>query len=126
MGDIRFTIVEHGHLLSTSLLFSILLALVPLAIVLNWRVAGISSPKQKIFSALIMLSFVAIGVLVRRAMVKTYFVRVVAPALSHQGRSDFNYPIDPVNFIYYMFAGVLTGFLIAFFIFRRKRIVPAT
>ena len=126
VGDIHFTIVEHSHLLRTSLLLSIFLALVPMAIVLNWRLAHIASPAKKIFSALIILCFVGLGVIMRRAMVSTYFTRVVAPSLSHRGQSDFNYPIDPVNFIYYMFAGLLTGFLAGFFLFRQTKYMHAT
>jgi hypothetical protein len=116
---ILFQITEHQATLKTSILFSLLLFLIPIFIVFTWRLSHIISLNRKIASALFILIFIVIGIFARHQEVKIYFTTVVRPALLTNGKTNVIYPIDPKNFIYYMFAGLLTGSILAFIFFRQ-------
>ena len=118
---ISFQIAESKAVVKTSVLFSLLLFLIPVFIILSWRLAHITSLNKKIASALFIIIFITIGIFARHQEVKIYFTTVVKPALLTNGRTSVIYPIDPINFVYYMFAGLITGCTLAFIFFRQRK-----
>jgi hypothetical protein len=121
VDGIVFQITERKATVKTSVLFSLLLFLVPIFIIMIWRLAPIISLNRKIASALFILIFITIGIFARHQEVKIYFTTVVRPALLTNGKTGIVYPIDPVNFVYYMFAGLLVGCILAFIFFRQRK-----
>ena len=121
IDGIYFRITEHKAILQTSTFFSLLLFLIPIVIVFTWQLAHVTASNKKIASALLVLLFITIGIFVRHQEVKKYFVTVVKPALLTKGKAGITYPIDPVNFVYYMFAGLITGCLLAFIVFKQRK-----
>ena len=124
VDGILFQITEHRSALITSLLFSMSLFLIPILIVLTWRLAHITSLTEKVISVLMILTFVVIGIFARHQQVKIYFTSVVRPALLTNGRRSINYPIDPVNFVYYIFAGLIIGCMVCYILFKKKEVKP--
>jgi len=120
IDGISFQIIEHDTLLKTSLLFSLLLAGIPVLVVLTWRLTHIVSTNRKIASALLILIFLLLGIFLRHQEVKIYFTTIVRPTIATSGKTSIIYPIDPVNFIYYMLAGLITGSIISFAFFKLK------
>ncbi len=120
IDGIIFQITEHNEGLKTSILFSLSVALMPVLIVLTWRLAHIISINKKVASALIILIFVAISIFVRHQQVKIYFITVVKPALLTNDRPNITYPIDPVVFVYYIFAGLIIGCFVSCILFKKK------
>ncbi len=120
VDGILFQITERNATVKTSVLFSILLFLIPIFIILTWRLAHIISANKKIASALFILLFITLGIFVRHKEVKTYFTIVVKPALLTKDKTTIIYPIDPINFLYYMFAGLIIGCILAFVFFKQK------
>jgi len=92
VDGILFQIIERSSILKTSILFSLSVALIPILIVLTWRLAHIISIIKKIASALMILIFIAIGIFARHQEVKIYFTTVVKPALLTNGRTSITYP----------------------------------
>jgi hypothetical protein len=121
IDGIYFRITENKAIIQTSTFFSLFLFLIPIAIVFTWQLAHITASNKKIASALLILLFIAIGIFVRHQEVKKYFITVVKPALLTKGRAGITYPIDPVNFAYYMFAGLITGCLLVFIVFKQRK-----
>jgi hypothetical protein len=121
VDGILFQIIERSSILKTSILFSLSVALIPILIVLTWRLAHIISINKKIASALMILIFIAIGIFARHQEVKIYFTTVVKPALLTNGRTSITYPIDPVNFVYYIFAGLFIGCIVSYILFKKKK-----
>ena len=117
---ILFQITEHQATLKTSILFSLSLFLIPIFIVLTWRLAHITSLNKKIASALFILTLIVIGIFARHQEVKIYFTTVVRPVLLTNGKTNVIYPIDPRNFVYYMLAGLIIGCILAFIFFKRR------
>ncbi|HWN88419.1 MAG TPA: hypothetical protein VNM35_05135 [Chitinophagaceae bacterium] len=117
---ILFQITEHQATLKTSILFSLSLFLIPIFIVLTWRLAHITSLNKKIASALFILTLIVIGIFARHQEVKIYFTTVVRPVLLTNGKTNVIYPIDPRNFVYYMLAGLIIGCILAFVFFKRR------
>lgn len=120
IDGIFFQITEHNATLKTSIIFSFLLFVIPVFIVLTWRLAHITSFRKKIASALFILIFITIGIFMRHQEVKTYFTTVVRPALLTKDKTSITYPIDPINFVYYMLAGLITGCVLTFVFFRQR------
>ena len=109
---------------STSMLFSCLLALVPVLVVLMWRLAPVVSLAGRVASVLTILIFIIAGILVRHQMVAHYFISVVRPFFLSKGRLNVTYPIDPVNFVYYMFGGLCIGWTVSFLLYRQWKKRP--
>ena len=121
VDGILFQITERNGTLNTSILFSLFLCLIPISITLTWKLAPIISLNKKIASALFILIFIAIGIFLRHQEVKIYFTTVVKPALLINGKTSVIYPINPINFVYYMFAGLIVGCILAFAFFKEKK-----
>ena len=121
INGIFFQIIEHKATLKTSTCFSLLLFLIPIFIALTWRLGHITSLNKKIASALFILIFIIIGIFERHQEVKIYFTNVVKPALLTNGKTTIIYPIDPINFVYYMFAGLIIGSILHFSYLNKER-----
>ncbi|KAA2244445.1 hypothetical protein F0L74_00205 [Chitinophaga agrisoli] len=125
IDGISFQITELGAIVKTSILFSLLLALIPLLLVLTWRSGKIHSTGKRIASVITVLLFISLAIFIRQYFVKMYFTRIVKPALLTSDNTTIGYPIDPVNFVYYMCGGLLLGLILAYFMFRNKAKVTA-
>jgi hypothetical protein len=121
VDGILFQITEHSAAVKTSVLFSSTLALIPVLMVLTWRLAHIIELNKKIASALVILIFIVTGIFARHQEVKIYFTTVVKPAVLTNGRTSMTYPIDPVNFVYYIFSGLCIGCIVSYILFKKKR-----
>jgi len=121
IDGIIFHIRELEGKWKTSTLFSCMLALVPVLLVLMWRFAPVVSSIRRVGSVLIILIFMIAGILIRHQEVKMYFMRVVKPFFLRKGQFNVNYPIDPVNFVYYMFTGFCIGYIISYFLFTQNK-----
>ena len=119
VDGILFQITEGKAILKTSLLFSLSLALIPILIVLTWRFSHLISLNKKFASALIILFFIVLGIFARHQQVKMYFTTVVKPAVLTNGTTNMTYPIDPVNFVYYIFFGLLIGCIVSCILFKK-------
>jgi hypothetical protein len=122
IDGIVFRIRELDAGWKTSTLFSLMLALIPFMIISLWLFAPVVSSIRRIGSILIMLIFMIAGILIRHQEVKMYFIRVVKPFFLRKGQVNVDYPIDPVNFVYYMFAGFCIGYILSYFLFRQKKV----
>jgi hypothetical protein len=120
VDGIIFRIRELDGQWRTSTLFSCLLALIPVMVVFMWLFAPVVSWLRRTGSVLVILLFMTAAILVRHQQVKMYFTRVVKPFFLSKGRFNVDYPIDPVNFVYYMFAGLCIGWIISWLLFRQK------
>jgi hypothetical protein len=121
IDGIFFQITEHTATPKTSTSFSLLLFLIPIFIVFAWRLGHITSLNKKIASALFILIVITIGIFARHQEVKIYFTTVIKPALLTNGKTSIIYPIDPINFVYYMFAGLIIGSILSFILFNQRK-----
>lgn len=114
---IDFVITDMGRYINTSLLFPLILALSPVLVFFTWKQGAIVSPGRKLTALLIILAFIIIAIFLRHLAVKAYFTHIakeIAPIGTH-----ISYPIDPVNFVYYMIAGLCIGCVVACFLLRK-------
>jgi hypothetical protein len=122
VDGILFQVTEMNKKMKTSILFSLTLVFIPLLIILTWRLAPIISITKKIASALSILVFIIAAIFLRHQEVKTFFIKVVKPIVLVNNKTNVIYPIDPVNFVYYMLAGLCVGCLVSYFLFRQNKI----
>lgn len=121
IDGITFHIVESNRTIKTSILFSGLLSLTAIFIFIVWWKGQIDLQFRRIASVFTVLVIICIAVIMRHIEVKAYFTRIVRPALLVNGKTSIQYPIDPVNFVYYMFGGLIIGSIGSYFLFREKR-----
>ena len=120
IDGVSFEVTSGNGVINTSLLFSGTLLLIPILIYILWRLAPIKSSRRRIVSILIVLLFISIGIFIRHQEVKTYFTRVVRPALLTKGKTQIVYPIDPVNFVYYILGGLFLGLIASWLLLKQS------
>ena len=119
VDGITFQITEHNGKIKASLLFSLLLGLIPVLTILTWKLGRIASLNRKIASIFTILIFLVIPILIRHTAVKSYLAGLSKRLIAQ--KTNMTYPIDPINFVYYMFIGLCFGYIISYFLFRTKR-----
>jgi fatty acid desaturase len=117
---ILFEITEQDRIVKTSVLFSLTLALIPILVAFIFRFAPIASVNKKVTTVLIIFIFIIAAIFVRHFEVKIYFTRVVKPSFLMKNIANKTYPIDPVNFVYYMLGGLFIGSIVSYFLFRNR------
>ena len=122
VDGILFQVTEIHRKIKTSILFSLTLVFIPLLTIVTWRLAPIISITKKIASASSILIFIIVAIFLRHQEVKTFFIRVIRPIVLVNNKTNVTYPIDPVNFVYYMLAGLCVGCLVSYFLFRQNKI----
>jgi hypothetical protein len=122
IDGIVFQIVDSDRKIKTSLLFSSFLSLMVILVSILWETGRIISPAKRITSIFTILAIIAIAVFMRHSEVKTYFIRVVRPAMLTKEVTSLPYSINPVIFVYYMFGGLIAGLVLSYFLFRTKNI----
>jgi|GEM_PF-1375245 hypothetical protein len=120
---IVFKVIERQTGIRTSILFSITLFLIPILTVLTWRFAPIVSKNKKIASAFIILCFAMAAIWIRHQEVKSYFTWIIKSNFLYiKDNKPVSYPIDPVNFVYFMAVGIIIGCIVSGLSFREERI----
>ena len=118
---ITFNVIEIQKGIRTSLLFSLTLFLIPIFILLTWRLSQVIASRKKTESVLIILVFIAASLWIRHIEVKSYYTYLLHNNLIYiKDKFPVNAPIDPVNFVYYMFGGLCIGCIFSFFLVRQK------
>jgi hypothetical protein len=121
VDGILFQITEGGGKMKTSILFSLVAALIPILALFTWLLAPVISSAKRFASAAIIIVFTVSAIVVRHEEVKTYFTRIAKNLVASNNNMTFKYPIDPVNFVYYMFAGLCIGCVVSYFLFKERR-----
>jgi hypothetical protein len=121
VNGILFQITEGGGKVKTSILFSLVAALIPILALFTWLVAPVISSAKRFASAAIMMVFIIAAIIVRHEEVKTYFESLAKNLVAANNNITITYRIDPVNFVYYMFAGLCIGCVVSYFLFKERR-----
>lgn len=120
---ITFNVIEIQKGIRTSLLFSSTLFLIPIFILLTWQLAQVTASRKKTEYVLIILVFIAASLWIRHIEVKAYYTYLLHNNLIYiKDILPVNAPIDPVNFVYYMFGGLCIGCIFSFLLLRRRNI----
>lgn len=120
--------VDNGYYSSTNffeqfrivLLSSLTFGLIPFFALLTWRITPIVSKKEKIISILIVLTSMALAILVRQQMIRSYFSSMARGLNSASEKVTINYPLSKINFEYYLFTGLCIGCIISYVVFKQK------
>lgn len=113
---------EFIGLFDTSLVPALVIGLIPLLIWTTWRLANITSNRQKILSISIVIICITLAVLVRREMIKFYFAGLTGKTETINGKIYVSFPLNKVNFEFYMYGGLIIGCLISYLLFRQRKI----
>jgi hypothetical protein len=119
---ITFNVIEIQKGIRTSLLFSSTLFLIPFFILFTWRLSHVNASRKKTESVLIILVFIAASLWIKHIEVKAYYTYLLHNNLIYlKDNLPVDAPIDPVNFVYYMFGGLCIGCVFSFFLIRQKK-----
>ena len=107
---ISFIIIEGNKVIKTSILFSLTLFLIPvLNLTARWQLGSIISITKRTYCLISILAFTIIGIWIRHQEVSVFFHRAAKKLVSSNQGNRVNYPIDPVNIVYYMLGGLCVG-----------------
>ncbi|MFT3705775.1 MAG: hypothetical protein QM802_25625 [Agriterribacter sp.] len=117
----KYQATEIGGTFGRTLLLSLLLGILPIAIFLLWRYAPIPSGKKRMMSIGIIAGCMLLAIIIRRMMLLFYFKEM----LDHQPGTGIqltaNYPLSQVNFEYYLLGGLCVGYILSAIFFRDKK-----
>lgn len=115
-----FRVTEVEQKVDPSLLFAIAIALVPVFILLVWRLTPIVAFNKKLTSILVVLVLMVVAIWIRQNSVESYYKSLRKNPLANFSNSN-QYPTEPVNFVYYMFLGLCIGCMLCYLLFRAKK-----
>src|SRR5271154_1240735 len=70
---LTFKVVENRNGLRTSILFSLMLFLIPILVLATWRLSPIISTRKKFISYLIVIISITVAIWMRHVEVKAYY-----------------------------------------------------
>jgi hypothetical protein len=111
--------IELRNGIPSSFLFSLTLFLIPILTFATWRLAPIISRNKKIASGLIILIFITLGIWMRHQEVKAFYTYLLKNHLILIGNKPVIQSVDPVRFVYHMFAGLCVGCIVSFLLLRQ-------
>ena len=100
---------------TSCLLFGFTLALIPIGSVWLWKAGSIISTRKRMLSILVMVAGMIISVFLRRELIKFVTVPI-------DYNIQLNVPIEQVKFDFYALVGVILGGVVAWLLFREKKI----
>jgi hypothetical protein len=104
-----------------SFLFSFLLALMPIFIVCTWGLCRAYEKADRFSIASIVIVFAFLSVFVRQHVLAAYLKRLSLSTEMAPDDLTISYPLNRLNFEWYMFAGLCAGCIIACILYRRRR-----
>jgi hypothetical protein len=128
VGDVKYFETNLGSGFRNSLLFSLTLALIPIATVLIWKIAPVLVTQKKFLTIGIILLVMTLFVVTRREMIK-YQARHLQPmnvldysdpANPQPKTIESGIPVSTLNFEMFALAGLVTGSIISYFSLRQK------
>ncbi|MCC6289677.1 MAG: hypothetical protein IT249_17505 [Chitinophagaceae bacterium] len=117
-----YQVTELGGQFKTTLLFSFVLGLTPFLILLTWRLAPIISRSKKLASVLTVIVCMTGAIIVRQQILKSCFTGLTKNFTSTVDKMNVSYPVDQINFEYYLFGELIVGCPISYFLLRQKKI----
>jgi hypothetical protein len=110
---VSYQTTDFASQIKTSLVFSLVLGIAPILLLVTWRFSPIVSTSKRWTSILITTSGMALVVVVRQQLIRLGLHN------SFEGTA-ISYPVDQLNFEYYILAGLLIGCVCSGFLLRQK------
>lgn len=116
-----YQVTNFIGLFDTSLIPALVIGLTPVFIWKTGTMAHITSRTQTIYTILIVIICMTTAVLLRREMIKLYFARLINTTDLTNNNSNLGFPLNKVNFEYYMFSGLIVGCLLSYLLLRQRK-----
>lgn len=113
-----YQVIDFNGPFMNSLFFSMLVALIPIASVLTWKAARMTELNKRIWTVVIITICVTLGIIVRYQVIKSYLLGLKK---NDSDIVEIIYPVNQLNYEYYMIGGVCVGCLISYFLFRPEK-----
>ena len=119
-NDLQFAIYAFNSPFIIGLKLSVCIGLIPLLLLTAWNFGNITSPRKMLFSVLIVLVCIVLAI-----MLNVYRINQYQMEVSPLG-TPIPFPIEEVYFEYAILAGVVSGAVITYFIFRKRKLQEET
>jgi hypothetical protein len=118
--NLHYQNTEMGEQFKLSFLISLVIGLLPILLHLTWRLTSIATLKSKTISGLIVIAMMTLAVIFRQQLIKSTFdglTNLKKPS----GETIYNaFPIENLNFEYYLLGGLILGCVMTYFMFKGK------
>ena len=112
--------VKYGDDFIGTLIFSLTIGLTPLIIFQTWRHSPVVPPQKKMTSVLIILLCMILALLLRQQILKSYFRAQTKTFTSAVDQIKVSYPVEQLNFEYYIIGGLIAGCFLSYLLLRKK------
>lgn len=120
--NLQYQTAEMSSQFRLALFFSLVIGLAPILLYLTWRLARIEMTTRRIFSGLIVIVFMVIGILFRQQLIKSTFKKLTN-LKTQTGETIYNsFAIENLHFEYYLLGGLILGCIVSFFTLRDKKL----
>jgi hypothetical protein len=113
-----YQVIDFDGPFLNSLFFSMLVALIPIASMLTWKAASIIESDKRFWTIVIITICVILAIIVRYQIVKAYLLGLKKDAAEN---FEIIYPVNQLNYEYYMIGATCIGCLISYLLFRHKK-----
>jgi hypothetical protein len=104
-----------------SIIFSLALGLIPISLLLLWKLSKVNAINKKMLSVFIIIICMTLAVLIRQQTIKSHLQELTKSSTVTSNNFSVSYPIDKVNFEYYLLIGLFIGWLMSYLIFRQEK-----
>ena len=122
--NVHYTRQSIRTFIEKPFIYSITLGLIPLSIVVIWKMARVFDAKKRILVAAIIVGCVLLAGIYRyeriRARAQEISERQTIVNQAEHKEEEFSIPLADVNIEKYMLAGLVAGWVIAYFAARRR------
>ena len=119
--NLHYQTTEMGVQFKLSFYISIVIGLIPILLYLTWRLTPITKLKSKTISGLIVIAMMALAVIIRQQLIKSTF-NGLTNLKTASGETIYNsFPIENLNFEYYLLGGLILGCVLTYFMFKGKK-----
>lgn len=102
------------------LLFSLAIGLTPIFLYLTWRIARIKTTKKRLYSALLVVAFMAASIVFRQQFINSEITRLANFETQPDATFNTAISIEVLNFEYYLLGGLCLGCVASYFSLRNN------
>ncbi|MCP9752529.1 hypothetical protein [Ferruginibacter sp. HRS2-29] len=119
--DAYFSVTNFDSAFNLGLKFSLIWAAIPLILFFVWKLIPDLTPSKKAATVLFVAGGVLIAIFIRRYFVQQELEKLVVAVKDVAVNKKISDTLDNINFEYWMTVGLLSGTILCFILFKKKR-----
>jgi len=115
-----FQPMKYGDDFIATIIFSCIIGLIPFLMIQTWRLSPVVSRSKKAASVLVVILSMTLALLLRQQILTSYARSQAKSFNSAVDKVKLTYPLEQLNFEYYLAGGLIAGCFISGLLLRKK------